>query len=956
MAFTLNINEKILHWDEHTLVHCLKEVATSPKTKACWEFAEQLGMPVQKVLNQLKTQILETDDKNLISLFRRAVRNHDAIRPTEQADPVPLYNKHYQKPPFLIPHINLTLDVQEKEVVVTTELNVTRNSGQESLILDAQKHDVLEVFINGEPLNKKQYNVTEHEIIFYTVPSDESFNVKIVSQINPFDNKSGEGLYKCGQWLTTHCESEGARCIYPTLDRPDVLSRYTTTIIADPIKYPCRISNGNLISETLDEKGRATIKWEDPFPKPSYLFATVMGDFGILKDTFKTRSGQEVTIEVFMQKGKEKRAEFSLSALKKAMRYEEEYFDREYDLDSLKMVAMPDFNIGAMENKGLIIFNEGCILVDPECATDMDYFWVEYVISHEYCHNWSGNRVTVRNWFELALKEAFTDFRSSQFIQWKYGDELVRPYEAKFIREKQYPEDASAAAHPIQVQSYIDAREIYDNTTYVKGREVFRMLKIILDRQRDEVFRIAQNVYFDRFDGQAVTFRELLQTLQEVSGVDLTQFERWFHQPGTPTVKAELEYQEETEVAKVHLSQTCLHPITEEEQLPFHIPLNIELLDEKGDVIVPKHLIDLKEQKQTLVFEGVKKNPLPVFHHDFSAPIHMEYVYSNEELATILQSEKDPFAKKEAGEIYLKRIFRSAYAQIKETGEVTLPESMIHFYCKAMMSEDTSPLAKAELLDLPSIRSILEKEDIYDFVAAKKVRSVLKKELAKSMESLLIETLEKYPEPATYDPDGALFKEEIAARKLRNSCYAFLSLIPEGKYNDMIIKAYAEATNFNNQFSLLNVIIEMDDPRRDTLLNEFFERWKNDGTILCNWITAQTGASTCTIEILDKIFNTEGFLKENPDHMRSLIRRFVNNLAAFHTNPGETYKYVTDRVLEFGKINPSVTSSYLASEAYQDYAKLPLESKALMKEQLKRLAAPSVDKMIRSLANKYLES
>lgn len=956
MAFTINIEKNDVRLDYETLSKRLEKEASSPKAELCWKFADNIEAPAHKAFNQLQGQVLKTDDKELITLFRRAVRNYDTTHPKEQADPVRLYNRHYQNPPFLIPYTDVKLDVKENEVEVATTLTISQISNQTSLILDALQHNVSEVLINNLAIDKSQYHVTEHEIIINGIPRDQSFKITIKSTINPFGNKSLEGLYKCKEWLTTHCESEGARRIFPTLDRPDVLSRYTCTIIADPQKYPYRISNGNFISETKDENGRSTIKWEDPFPKPSYLFATVMGDFGVLKDTFKTRSGRDVTLEVFMEKGKEKRAEYSLFALKKAMKYEEDYFDREYDLDSLKMVAMPDFNAGAMENKGLIIFNESCILVDPECATDMDYYWVAMVISHEYCHNWSGNRVTVRNWFEIALKEAFTDFRCSLFMKHKYGSELVRPHEANDIRERQYPHDASSAAHPIQVDSYITAGEIYDLTTYIKGREVFRMLKTLLDSRVKDGFRKAQNAYFDRYDGQAVTFRELLTTLQEVSGVDLTQFERWFHQPGTPTINAKMEYYSATEEVKIYFKQSCLHPKTKEEQKPFHIPLNVELIGTGGNVIIPKHLVDLTEREHVLVFRNVITSPTPVFHHDFCAPIKMEYDYSNDQLVIILQNEQDPFARKEAGDIYLKRILKGAYEQAKKSEEIIVSDSLINLYRGALLSDKLTHLAKAELFNLPSLRSIVEKDEVYNIAAAKKARSATKEKLAQELEPLLLTTLDKISEPQSYDPEDEGFSNAIGIRQLRNSCYAFLSLIAGGKHNDLIFDTYEKASNFNNRFELLNIIIELNDPRREKVLNAFFERWKHDGTILSNWIAAQTAASNCSAKVLDKIFNTEGFLKENPEHMRSLIRTFVNNLWAFHKEAEENYRYITDRILEFGEINPSVASFYLANEAFKDYTKMPPGPKALMKKELERLAAPSVDKAIRSVANKYLES
>lgn len=904
----------------------------------------------KRILNDLAPQVLATDNKKLISLFRRAVRNHDTLNPNKQVDPIPLYNKHYKKPPFLIPETYLELNVQEDHVEVTTWLKVKRNSKADWLILDAKDHEVVEIKVDWTVLPPECYKVTKHEIIIYTIPKNQDnkeFDVEIVSKIRPFENDSGQGLYTCGKWLTTQCESEGARGIFPTLDRPDVLSKYTTTIVADGEKYPYCISNGNLVTEHRNGKtGRILLEWEDPFPKPSYLFATVMGDFGVLEDIFITRSGRSVKLEVFMEKGKEERAKFSLWALKMAMKYEEEFFDREYDLDSLKMVAMPKFNAGAMENKGLIIFNESAILVDPTCATDQDYLFVIMVISHEYCHNWSGNRVTVRNWFELALKEAFTDFRCSQFMNWLFGAELIRPHEVKVLRERQFPQDASPNAHPIQVESYITSDEIYDGTTYIKGREVFRMLKTILDSKKENGFRLAQNAYFDKYDGQAVTFNELLEILQTVSKVDLDQFRRWFDQPGTPTIKAAM-----FKDGSIFCVQTCPHPKTKESQENFHIPLYFEMLDRNGNVTYPK---TLSEIRNSMIFVGPTEKSIPVFNHDFSAPIRVEYEYTNEELEVIIQHASDPFARHEAIGIYLKRVLNEAYQAAKSSQDYTLSQEMIKFYESVLKGDKLSPLLKAALFELPTIRSIVEKDEVYDFQAAKKAQDMVKRGLV-NMDLILLELLyTQYPDPKTYDPTSPDFKDEIAIRRLRNTCYAQLSENPL-LFGEMIIKDYETAKNFNNQFELLKVIVEMDYPGKDNLLHEFFCIWKDDPTILCNWIDLQTGASNCTAESLERIFNTDGFKKDNPDHMRSLIRTFVNNLAAYHANPEANYKHVTDIILEFAEINQSVASHYLAEDAFMDYAKLPPQLKSLMQVQLERLKEPGVCLELRAIADKHLK-
>ena len=521
------------------------------------------------------------------------------------------FNKHHPDLDFKIPETNITLDVLDSEVIVTSELSILRNSDSSSLILDGYKHKVNEVCVNGSKLEESEYKVTDHELIILSLPKDSQFTIKVISRIDPYNNDSMEGLYKSGKWLSTQCESEGARRIFYTFDRPDNLSKYTVTIIADNKRYPTRISNGNLVSEGIHSDGRAIITWHDPYPKPSYLFASVLGDFDIVEGTYNTEEDEEVKLQVFVEKGKKEQAKYSLWALEQSMLFDQTFFDRKYDLEYLKMVGIPDYNMGAMENKGLLIFNSQVLLIDKESGPD-DYFrLVAHIVMHEYAHNWSGNRVTVKNWFELPLKEAFTDFRSMLFNEYFFSSEIARIEQIQRLRENQFPEDLGALAHPIQIESYVSSDELYDQTTYVKGREVFRMLHTILG----DKFRVAQNAYFSKYDGQAVSFKELLSTLTEVSEIDLSVFERWFHQVGTPTITFKMNYNSNNKTAEILVKQSCIHPKTHEEQKPFHIPLFLELISSDGKIISPKMKVDFKDREMVFRFDNVNEKPIPLFLH-----------------------------------------------------------------------------------------------------------------------------------------------------------------------------------------------------------------------------------------------------------------------------------------------------------------------------------------------------
>jgi len=960
MSFHVDVNLVQAEWS-------ISEVRERLDALACQSSSEhgvQWGLPVavvdesrHVVLNQLRAQVLETDDRDLISLFRRAVRNHDTLYPKQQAEVVPTYNKHYQAPDFTIPDIDLILDVQEDHILVTTKLSVVRENDCRTLVLDGLEHDVQKVIIDGHELTEDQYQVTKHELIIFHVPGCEKFNVEIQSKVNPFQNESMEGMYQSGDWLTTQCESEGARRIFYTLDRPDVLSHFTSTIIADPVKYPYRISNGNLVNESDRADGRRSITWEDPFPKPSYLFAAVLGDFGVINDTYKTKSGREVTLEVYVEKGKEDRARFSLWALKKSMEFDEQFFDREYDLDVLKMVGMPNFNAGAMENKGLLIFNDTCLLVDSNSGKDSDFRWVAGVVMHEYAHNWSGNRVTVRNWFELALKEAFTDFRAILFLDWLFTEEYTRPDQVEDLVEGQFSEDAGPAAHSIQVDSYVESNDLYDGTTYTKGREVFRMLKTILDENPGGDFRKAQNAYFSKYDGQAVTFRELLSTVSEECDIDLSIYERWFHQAGTPKVSIRMDYDSEAHVAKLSVKQSCPSPKDGAEQDPFHIPFSIELLGADGSVLSPTAMHHFKEHETVYTIEGVSERPTPVFMHGFSAPVKMEYDYSDADLMIMMIHEKDAYSRKHASEIYAQRVLHRLYGSIQRgESDIRVPDDVLLAYEQVLTSDELSPLAKTQALQLPSVRSIASEFDEYDFVTAEKARDILKKAIADKNEAVFRQSIRECSELPMDSLDLDRISENMKLRDWRNACYSYLFATGKNSYHSAVLCRVDTANTFNDKMHSIRLVAVLDDPRSGEVLRRIHEEWKDDKAMFNEWITCQTGGNNATVETLERVQRSEGYDAKNPNHIRSVFRTFVNNLARYHDPEGRGYAYVTNGILEVAKTNAHLATNYIAKEAYQDFKKLPERQRGLMAEQLRIIqAAPDVHVSLRAYAGSLLD-
>ncbi len=888
------------------------------------EFGEWLReKSVSEALALLSPNIVDGDQRDLAALLQRAIANCSELSGEKTAPFVYRY-KNYQPPAFAVPKTDLILDVRENHVFVTSTLSIERKSSVKSLALHGKGHSVLSVSVNGVHLPREKYRVTPNELVVLEAPQAETFQVGIVSEIDPFHNSAMQGLYQTGSFLITQCESESARQIFYTLDRPDVLSRITTTLIADANTYPVRISNGNLVEETVLEEGRTKIVWDDPIPKPSYLFACVLGDFGKISDVYITKSGKRVDLDVYVEKTKESRVLYSLEALKKAMQFDEEFFDREYDLQSLKMVAAAGFNMGAMENKGLMIFNERYLLVSQDSGTDADFRAVAGVVAHEYFHNWSGNRVTVRNWFELALKEAFTDFRAMLFDEWLFGKAFIRPKDVMSLRDRQFPEERSELGHPLMVESYVSPIEIYDATTYTKGREVFRTLQNYLDLLIPDGFRRAQNLYFSRYDGQAVTFRELLQAANEIlrqeGKPDLEQFERWFDQMGTPKITAQLEFDPKAKKVHLQLTQSCPHPKTGEEQKPFLIPFTYEFLRSDGSVAIPKKTLILTKPSETISFASEEKF-IPIFLHDYGAPVILEYPYTMDELALLMQYASDPFSAWEAGQNF-------NLAAMQET-DFSKPASSVR---AALEDEKLSPLKKAQLLSMPTLRTMAERWKVFDFPKLQKIRELYIQTIASKCKPALEALLAEYPAPQKYEA----ITSQMEIRELRSACLYLLSRV-DFSYFKEVYASYLRADHFDTQLQSLRILVEGGEDLKVQAIDSFHRRWKNDTSILCHWLAAQARSSRCSVSDVKSLMQAEGFDAKNPNHIRASVQTFASNLARFHDG-SEGYQFVVDQIIKVADFNPQISFD-LAKQAFLDFDQLPEAQQKLLAAESKRLLA-----------------
>ena len=571
------------------------------------------------------------------------------------------YRKDYQSPSHTISQIDLTFDLYDSASIITAVSSVKQERDSSTLVLDGEGLKLVSVVVEGNEWT--QYELSETQLILNALPKD--FTLTIVTEVNPEGNSALEGLYKSGGAFCTQCEAEGFRRITYYMDRPDVLAKFTTTVIADKAENPFLLSNGNRVDQGEAENGRHWVKWQDPHPKPAYLFALVAGDFDVLRDAYTTKSGRNVDLEIFVDKGNLDRANHAMVSLINSMKWDEERFNLEYDLDIYMIVAVDFFNMGAMENKGLNVFNSKFVLANDQTATDTDYLGIEAVIGHEYFHNWTGNRVTCRDWFQLSLKEGLTVFRDQEFSSDLGSRAVNRINNVRIIRGPQFAEDASPMSHPIRPEKVIEMNNFYTLTVYEKGSEVIRMIHTLLG---EEGFQKGMKLYFERHDGTAATCEDFVAAMEDASGVDLSQFRLWYSQSGTPTLSVESHYDAEKKQYTLTTRQVTAPTHEQTEKQALHIPFDIELYTATGHVIELQrngksvhNVLDVKEAEQTFVFENVSEQPIPSLLREFSAPVKLEYDYSDEELIFLMVNARNEFSRWDAGQMLLAKYIRSNF-------------------------------------------------------------------------------------------------------------------------------------------------------------------------------------------------------------------------------------------------------------------------------------------------------
>ncbi|ELJ8822000.1 aminopeptidase N [Vibrio parahaemolyticus] len=857
------------------------------------------------------------------------------------------YRKDYQAPSHTITDIDLTFDLYDNDTIVTALSKVVQKGESTTLELDGEGLELRSVKVNGE--DWAHHEVKEASLVLSDLPAE--FELEIITKIDPEANTALEGLYKSGGAFCTQCEAEGFRRITYYLDRPDVLAKYTTKVIADKATYPYLLSNGNRIAQGEAENGRHWVQWQDPHPKPAYLFALVAGDFDVLRDKYTTMSGRNVDLEIFVDKGNLDRAGHAMTSLINSMKWDEERFGLEYDLDIYMIVAVDFFNMGAMENKGLNIFNSKFVLANDQTATDRDYLGIEAVIGHEYFHNWTGNRVTCRDWFQLSLKEGLTVFRDQEFSSDLGSRAVNRIDNVRIIRGPQFAEDASPMSHPIRPDKVIEMNNFYTLTVYEKGSEVIRMYHTLLG---EEGFQKGMKLYFERHDGTAATCEDFVSAMEDATGVDLKQFRLWYSQSGTPTLRVNSEYNAEAKTYALTVEQFTEATQDQAEKQALHIPFDIELYDSKGQVIPliingesVHNVLDIKQDKQTFVFENVAEQPVPSLLREFSAPVKLEYDYSDAELIFLMKHATNDFARWDASQMLLAKYIRQNVNNVQTGSEVQLSEDLIDAFRGVLLDENLEPAFIAQVFSLPSINEITGWYKQIDVDAVDAVLNSITVSLSAALEDELSATYHTLKQ-AEYTIGHAA----IGKRALRNQCLQFLAHTDKG--NTLVKAQYEAANNMTDTIAAMSAANSAQLECREELMADYSDKWKHDGLVMDKWFALQgTNPAEDALEKVKATMNHEAFSLKNPNRTRSLIGSFLAaNPVRFHDKSGSGYQFAGEILRQLNDSNPQVASRMI--DPLLKFRKYDEARQAMIRAELEKLKA--MDNLAKDLFEKVTKA
>jgi aminopeptidase N len=873
-----------------------------------------------------------------------------------------IYLKDYRPPDYLVETVNLEFDLDETRTRVKSLLTVLCNhdrcEGIHPLVLNGRNLALKAIRLDGQPLTERDYKLDGSSLTILPVP--DHFTLEIETEIDPKNNTELSGLYMSVSGFYTQCEAEGFRKITYYPDRPDVMAQFFTTIVGDKKKYPVLLSNGNLIGSGALKDGRHFAKWHDPFPKPAYLFALVAGDLARIEDRFTTMSGRDVRLHIYVQHHNKDKCAHAMESLKLAMKWDEETYGREYDLDLFMIVATDDFNMGAMENKGLNIFNSKYVLARPDTATDTDFQGITGVVGHEYFHNWSGDRVTCRDWFQLSLKEGFTVFRDQQFMEDMTSHGVKRISDVNVLRTHQFREDASPMAHPVRPESYVEINNFYTMTVYNKGAEVIRMMRTLLGPAG---FRKGTDLYFTRHDHSAVTTDDFVKAMEDATGADLSQFKLWYSQAGTPELHVTHAYDAKAKTYTLTIKQTC--PPTPGQPLkePFHIPVAIGLLGEDGGDLALKPdggkarggegetiVLELRKAEETFLFRDVPHKPVPSFLRRFSAPVKVKLELTDKERLFLMAHDSDEFNRWDAGQQFEVRLLLDLIRDFQQGKALQLDRSFMSAFTTTLESKMQDKAFQAFALSLPAEQYLSDFMDEIDPTAVHEARRFMQRTLAAELKETFLAVYYTNQDTGPYRVDQA----SVGRRSLKNTCLTYLMELGEPGIRKLCLEQYRTAGNMTDAITALANLANTDCPERQEALDAFYEQWKHDPLVLDKWLSIQAlSRLPNTLDAVKALTRHPSFNIRNPNKVRALIGAFSANTVRFHDPGGEGYAFLADQVLTLDPLNPQIAARLVS--AFTLWRRYDEKRKALMKAQLERiLDAQKLSKDVHEIVSKSL--
>ncbi|PLX86784.1 MAG: aminopeptidase N [Desulfuromonas sp.] len=868
----------------------------------------------------------------------------------------------YLPPAYLVEKVDLCFELQPSATRVRCRLQMFANPHYPKphgpLHLDGSRLELLTVRLAGRELSPDQYRLSDEGLSIDQVP--DCFELETEVRIDPEGNSALEGLYRSSGIYCTQCEAQGFRKITYYPDRPDVMARFSTTLIADPVACPILLSNGNLVSSTTLDDGRSKVVYDDPFPKPSYLFALVAGRLSAIEDSYRTRSGREVKLQIFVEESNLDQCQHAMRSLKHAMNWDEKVYGLECDLDEYKIVAVDDFNMGAMENKGLNVFNSKYVLARPELATDGDFLGIEAVVAHEYFHNWTGNRVTCRDWFQLSLKEGLTVFRDQEFSADMGSRAVKRIADVRLLRNAQFPEDSGPMAHPVRPESYVEINNFYTATVYNKGAEVIRMYRTLLG---EKGFMDGVRLYLERHDGQAVTTDDFLAAMADANQADLDQFRRWYSQAGTPVVEVRGDYDQDAREFRLHIRQNCPPTPGQSDKEPFLFPLEVGLLGPDGcDLPLQlagedaatgtSRVLRVTATEQTFDFVNLDGPPLPSLLRGFSAPVRLSYPYSNEDLAFLLANDSDLFNRWEAGQRLAGAMLLEMAADSYDGWQAEVPDHFITA-CSAVLNDRTAdPALRALVLTLPGETELAEQMRPADPLAIHQARQQTRRILAGRLEDDFIKVMEASRERGLYQ----LTATAIGCRSLKNLCLAYLALLETDAADSLCFEQFVEADNMTDRLAALSCFAHGSLRRREEVLDAFYHQFEEFPLVIDKWLTMQaTSPLPGTLSRVTELMGHPAFSIRNPNRVRALIGAFAHgNPVHFHAADGSGYRFVADQVLALDQLNPQTAARLVGPlSRWQHYQE---DRQQLMRFELERIrSAARLSRDVGEIVEKSLE-